>query len=86
MCDMNLTDRLEPYNVTYGPETRTETRIDSMIDELYEAAATTLALSKENLDLRLRLIAAMVDMSGTPTLKADVLTVIAAAREELARW
>jgi len=86
MCDVNLTERLEPY-VTFGPETRPETRIDSMIDELYEAAATTLALRKENLDTRLRLIAAICDRpSMDPTVKADVLTEIASCREELTRW
>ena len=87
MCDVNLTERLEPYNVTYGPETSTDTLTDSLTDALFDAADTTLALRKENLDLRLRLIAAICDRPGMdPTVKADVLTEIQRCREELARW
>ena len=102
MCDVNLTERLAPYlhaassyyvsnptkgeprpNVTYGPETRIETSIDA----LFDAADTTRALRKENLDLRLRLIAAICDRPGMdPTVKADVLTEIAHCRELVSRW
>ena len=38
----------------------------------------------ELIDTLLRLIAAMVDKAGTPTLKADVLTEVARCRELLA--